>query len=335
MHTSIKHLSVCIGKVCTRVQQCAVPFVPARLDTAFGAYQCREPAVFCSYRCNLVIMNGLPEPMAPVVPDLHVAPSFNTTRTAQPNTNTVPAQQPSAVLAAAAPDTGGGAEFTQRPQQQRPAAQTPHPGHQPQKPAQPADVEMKDASRPSMNMPSLEAVSSALSGIELAKQIPTDPEEVNKRFMALMARNPLSADKLKAIDNTMLWLNCPPPLIRPRTPEKRRRTRYTLTAYSAHAPPIATRIVSQNKQTVLEHPLSGANIKRYLRMGKPPNPHFTYHPPSRPASRATSAGAAIHRSRSPPVVVKNVATGGAEALADTTADEHPTVRKRCGCCMQV
>lgn len=286
-------------------------------------------------------MDGLPEPMAPIVPDLHGssgADLFSAHRRQPPPQGmqvmpSVPQlsmpQQP--VIGGSGPRlvaVSGTATAHTVTAAEPPAAQAANR----QMATAPADVEMKECSRPTVTMPSLEDVSSALSGIELAKQLPTDPQEVHKRFQALMARNPPDTNLMKSIDNSALQLNCPPPLIRPRTPEPRTAVKHTLSAYSAHAPPCATRFVPQYKQTVLDHPHSGTTIKRYLRMGKPSNPQFTYHPPSRPTSRATSAGAGVNRSRSPPVNIRHY---GGEGNADRPADDNQTVRKRCGCCMQV
>lgn len=276
-------------------------------------------------------MDGLPEPMAPIVPDLHgspgAGPMFQARRSQQQQGAPIISTAP-AVTTGQRVVTGGAPRFVSNP------ASAPAAAPQTAQRQIAPDVAMKEAARPTVTMPSLEDVSTALSGIELAKQLPSDPKEIHKRFIALLARNPPIADVMKSIDNTALQMNCPPPLIRPRTPDRRVPGKYTLSAYSAHAPASAARVVPQYKQTVLDHPHSGTNIKRYLRMGKPANPQFTYQPPSRPASRATSAGAGAHRSRSPPVNARQVGSG-AEGNADATGDETHTIRKRCGCCMQV
>ena len=273
---------------------------------------------------NSLQMSGLPEPMAPIVPDLHAssqASLYNAQR-AQPPAQNVPKAEWGAGSSGVA--TGGSRAV---PANHPDPTAAPAPSRQTA--TAPADVEMKEADISIVTVPSVEDVNSALSGIELAKQLPKDPQEIDKRFQALLARNPPHEDVLKSIDDNTLQLNLPPPLIRPRTPERRSLVKYTLAAYSSHAPPSATRTVPQYKQAILDHPGSGTNIKRYIRMGKPSNPQFTYQPPSRPASRATSA---VPRSRSPPV---NRATGGDANATDGAAEDHQTVRKRCGCCMQV
>lgn len=276
-------------------------------------------------------MGGLPEPMTPIVPDFHMEEDsrFRTQR-AQPASQTIIMSGSAAGHPGIAVGGSRAVSATAAAPANHAATAAPAPNRQTS--AAPADVEMKETSRPSVTMPSLEDVNSALSGIELAKQLPKDPKEIHKRFQALMARNPPSAEVMKTIDDNALQLNLPPPLIRPKTPERRVAVKHTLAAYSCHAPPSAIRTMPQYKQTILDHPGSGTNIKRYIRMGKPSNPQFTYQPPSRPASRANSAGAGGHRSRSPPV---NRATGADGHAVDGTTDDHQTIRKRCGCCLQV
>jgi hypothetical protein len=275
---------------------------------------------------NVPEMNGLPEPIAPIVPDLHASPAadmYHVQRSQPRSQGIVAATEQQAA-------DGSRTAATNAPSKR---AGTAAPTGNPQLGLRvPASSDLTGVTV--VSMPSLEDVSSALSGIELAKQLPTDRTEIHKRFLSLLNRYPPTPEVMRQIDNVALEMHCPPPLIRPRTPDRREPAKHKLAAYSSHAPPAAARTISQHKQTVLDHPHSGTNIKRYLRMGKPPNPQFTYQAPSRPASRATSAGAGVHRSRSPPVSVRQVA-GGDEANGDATTDENLTVQKRCGCCRQV